>query len=266
MLSQTYNSENNLPSFTFRYFATGSTDIYQVQLEAGQYLNATYLNLPRQRVTVEPIFVDTVRAVGRWKVEIIYGVQAQSIDGGTGLPVPEISFSTMGGTQHVTQSLSTVNRYAPSGQTAPNFKGAIGVTDKSVEGTDIPVSVFNFQETHYFSTFTEANKATLAYLTAKWNNAVWRTFAIGEVLFLGVEGGRRGSAPWALTFHFAVSQNKTNLAVGDITVSTKMGWDYVWTQYEAGVDNTAHAYVRIPKSCHVERVLEGGDFSGLGIS
>ena len=58
------------------------------------------------------------------------------------------TFDTSGGTQRVTQSLSTVGAYAPSGETAPNFHGAIGVTKDNVEGVDITTPVFNFGETH----------------------------------------------------------------------------------------------------------------------
>ena len=41
-----------------------------------------------------------------------------------------------GGTQHITQSIATIQKYAPPGKTAPDFKGAIGVTHDSVEGVD----------------------------------------------------------------------------------------------------------------------------------
>jgi hypothetical protein len=43
-----------------------------------------------------------------------------------------------GGTQHITQSLATIQKYAAAG-TAPDFGGAIGVTHDSVEGVDITV-------------------------------------------------------------------------------------------------------------------------------
>ncbi len=35
------------------------------------------------------------------------------------------------------------------GKTAPNFGGAIGVTQDNVEGVDIYVPVYNFSETHH---------------------------------------------------------------------------------------------------------------------
>lgn len=67
--------------------------------------------------------------------------------------IETFSFDTGGGAQHITQSLANVARYAPPGQTAPNFKGAIGVTADSVEGVDITVPVYHFAETHYLDRF-----------------------------------------------------------------------------------------------------------------
>jgi len=51
----------------------------------------------------------------------------------------QYSFDTGGGTQHVTQSIANVGKYSASGFTAPDFFGAIGVTDDRVEGTDVTV-------------------------------------------------------------------------------------------------------------------------------
>ena len=62
-----------------------------------------------------------------------------------------MTFDTSGGSHHITQSLSTSQRYGLPGSTAPNFNGAINVTLTGVEGTDIVVPVYNFTETHYRS-------------------------------------------------------------------------------------------------------------------
>jgi hypothetical protein len=79
------------------------------------------------------------------------------------------AFDTGGGTQHITHSRQTVASYAPPSQTAPDFKGAIGVTADSVEGVDITVPVYHFSETHYLDAtlVTEPYKATLFALTGR---------------------------------------------------------------------------------------------------
>jgi len=172
------------------------------------------------------------------------------------------SFDTGGGTQHITQSLSTIAKY-PAG--APDCKGAIGVTSDSVEGVDITVPVYNFSETHYLSlaAVTDAYKQTLFGLTGKVNTAAFRGFAIGEVLFLGASGSQRGTEDWEITFRFAASKNRTGMVIGAITGIDKKGWEYLWVSYKDSID--ANVKVKVPAAVYIEQVYESGDFSGLGI-
>jgi hypothetical protein len=132
---------------------------------------------------------------------------------------------TGGGKTHMTQSLATVNSYALPGEDPPDFKGAIGVNNDSVEGTDITIPVYNFKETHYIpiALVTPAYKAALFYLTGKVNDAPFKGFARGEVLFLGASGSQQGTEDWEIAFKFAASPNATDLTVGDITGIEKKG-------------------------------------------
>ena len=177
------------------------------------------------------------------------------------------SFETRGGSQHITQSLSTVASYAPSGETAPDFKGAIGVQADGIEGTDITVPVYTFSETHHFddSTVTNAYKSTLFYLTGKTNDASFKGLAAGEGLFLGAAGTKRGDKPWEISFAFAGSPNVSGLTIGDITGIAKKGWEYLWVRYQEAEDATAKMLVRRPIAAYVEQVYRSGDFSTLGI-
>ena len=186
------------------------------------------------------------------------------------------TFDTGGGTQHITQSLSTVASYAPAGQTAPNFKGAIGVTHDSVEGVDITVPVYSFSETHYLpaATVNNAYKGVIFSLTGKVNsgnftvtldNGVTLSFNAGECLFLGASGSKRGDEDWEITFRFAGSPNKTNLTIGDITVPAKAGWEYLWVRYSDQEDGDAKALVKRPIAAYVEKVYDAGNLSLLGL-
>ncbi len=168
-------------------------------------------------------------------------------------------------TQHITQSLQTIVKKAKPGETAPDFKQAIGVTTEEVEGVDITVPVYSFAETHYIanSLVTGAYKLTLFALTGKVNNATFKGFAAGEVLFLGASGSKRGDDEWEITFRFAASPNVTGMTVGDITGVDKKGWEYLWVRYTDAED--AKVLVKQPAAVYVEKVYESGDFSGLGI-
>jgi hypothetical protein len=172
---------------------------------------------------------------------------------------------TGGGTQHITQSRATVSKHAPAGETAPDFKGAIGVTTDSVEGTDITIPIFNFAETHYVPTaaVTDGYKLALFSLTGKANDAAFRGFQAGEVLFLGASGSKRGKDDWEITFRFAASLNITGLGVGDIVGIDKKGWEYLWVRYADAEDE--NVLVKQPIAAYVEQVYQEADFSGLGI-
>ncbi len=180
------------------------------------------------------------------------------------------SFDTSGGTQHVTQSLTTVASYAPAGKTAPDFAGAIGATRDNVQGVDITVPVYSFGETHYLSpaSVTQSYKLALFNATGKVNDDIFRGFAAGEVLFLGATGTRRGTGledDWEITFRFAASKNRASITIGEITGIAKKGWEYMWVRYADVEDTVAKVLVKRPMAVYVEQVYEFTDFGLLGI-
>jgi hypothetical protein len=177
------------------------------------------------------------------------------------------SFDTGGGTQHITQSLATVASYAPPGKTAPNFKGAVGVSDGSVDGVDITVPIYNFNETHYLDVaiVDAAYKLTLFDLTGTVNSLSFKGFAAGEVLFQGASGSLRQHDQWEISYKFAASPNATGLSVGDITGIDKGGWDYLWVRYREEDDASAKTLARRPVAAYVERVYPLKDLNLLGI-
>ena len=179
----------------------------------------------------------------------------------------EYTFETGGGTQHITQSLQTINTYAAPGFTAPDFGGAIGVSDDQVEGVDITSRVYQFTETHRFAdgVVNAGFKATLFALTGRFNNASFKGLDAGECLFLGATGSKRGNEKWVITYRFAGSPNVTGLTLGTITGISKWGWDYLWVRYANFVDSFAYALVKRPIAVYVERVIQPGDFSLLSI-
>ena len=219
----------------------------------------TWNDLDRGEVTVE-LLPDTTTF---WDASVRYSAPDAELEVGES----SYSFDTGGGTQHITQALAHVASYAPAGKTAPDFKGAIGVTSDGVEGVDITVPVYNFSETHILanSVVTNTYKGKLTGLAGKTNNATFKGFAIGECLFLGASGSKRGKGDWEISFSFAASKNRTGLTVGDITGVAKKGWEYLWVRYEDAVDATAKALVKKPLAVYIEKVYDEGNFSDLGI-
>jgi hypothetical protein len=222
----------------------------------------TYDTIPRQSIQIEPIGPQL------WDVTVRYAREQSSGSGTT--EEPTFNFETGGGTQHITQSLQTSQRYGAPGRTAPDFKGAIGVTADGVEGVDITVPVYQFSETHSRTDaqVSSSYRGVLFGLTGKVNGGAWKGFNPGEVLFLGASGSRRGTAAsdlWEITYRFAASPNVSSLRVGDITGIAKKGWEYLWVRYADVEDNPSKTLVKRPIAAYVERVYEDGNFTGLGI-
>jgi len=259
------SSDGQDASAELLYTVRGTADDAAAKAALASEAPTTHGDLVRQTWGVEPVHVDTGSPDDCiWDGTVRYG-RVNNTPPETGESV--FNFDTGGGTQHITQSLQTIGSYAPPGKTAPNFKGAIGVTHDSVEGVDITVPIYQFSETHYLadSAVTPAYKATLFSLTGKVNSGAFKGFAAGEVLFLGASGSKRGEADWEITFRFAASPNRTNLTVGDITVASKKGWEYLWVRYADAEDSSAKVLVKQPVAAYVEKVYPDGDFSGLGI-
>ncbi len=249
------------PAAELRYAVRGTDDDVEARAALEAASPALYdpwgsglLFLPRESITIEPV------GEMLWEGIVRYSAVPQTNES-------VFAFDTGGGTQHITHSLQTVGAYAPQGQTPPDFKGAIGVTPDGVEGVDITVPVYNFSETHYLpdATVTQAYRLTVFSLTGRVNNASFRGFAAGEVLFLGASGTKRGGGDWEITFRFAASRNRTNLSIGDITGISKKGWEYLWVRYADAEDANAKALIKKPVAVYVEKVYEEGDFGLLGI-
>jgi hypothetical protein len=111
------------------WIITGTDDEFGAKTALLYELPTSLDGIPLQNAHIEQI------APLIWEGTGIYGVQQQQTPPQTG--DSSFSFDTSGGSQHITQALQNIANYAPSGSTAPNYQGAVGVTHDSVEGVDI---------------------------------------------------------------------------------------------------------------------------------
>lgn len=177
------------------------------------------------------------------------------------VPATVFNYDSSGGTQHITQSLATVNKYAATGS-APDYKGAIGFDGENVAGVDIVVPVFTYTETVYL-TDAQLNSPLYYALTGSVNSDTFQGNPPGSVLFYGATAQEREDGLWEAQFKFGVSANKTGLAVGPITGITKAGWDYLWIYYGKSVN--ANQKIKVPLYAYVEQVYPRAALSSLGI-
>ena len=261
-------------SATLTYIIRGTADEGAAMASLKATAPPTFNGLVRQYPgpTVEPVYVDSDpinadRCI--WTGSANYApYQHEEPETGDST----FSFDTGGGTQHITQSLTTIGSYSADGP-APDFKGAVGVTHDNVEGVDITIPVYNFSETHYVpaANVTNAYKGALFNLTGKVNNGSFRGLAAGECLFLGASGSRRvpesdpSGGDWEITFRFAGSPNRTGISVGPIAGIAKKGWEYLWVRYADVEDTASNTLVKQPIAAYVEKGYEDGNFAALGI-
>ncbi|MDL5052176.1 hypothetical protein QQ056_01140 [Oscillatoria laete-virens NRMC-F 0139] len=257
-LIELFNSRTELlgdkPSAEFQYVALQCADEAEVRSLALAGAPALYNGLVRRTVEIADRITNNA-----WKVQVRYDA-AQPLDFST--PPSVFSFDSSGGTQHITQSLLTVNRYGPSSSAL--LGGAIGYDGENVAGVDITVPVWNWQETHYL-TNAQLNSPAYYALTGMVNSDGFHGYQPGEVLFLGAQGQKRGNSFWEVSFKFAASPNQTGISVGSINGIAKAGWDYLWVQYGQDVDSTAKVRIKKPIAAYVERVYDHAPFSILGI-
>jgi hypothetical protein len=209
------------------------------------------------------------------------------------------SFDTGGGTQHITQtpayditvqpslgifdilperdsSPSGERAYARPGESAPGQFGAIGVDGDSVAGVDIVVPALQWTETYDVPSIYVTPKyiKQTAFLSGTVNNAPFRTFRAGEVLFLGCSGNQewdeeKGDGPWSLSYKFVASPNAgpgetlRPLKIGDIAGIVKKGHEYLWVKYQAGVSGSS--LLKEPQYVYVNEVYPQANFLALGI-
>lgn len=250
-----------------RYVAQGSADGGAIRGAVWNHAPLYSSWLIKKSVDADPVFVDENRPEKCiWRATVHYGRRRDEPDTGDA----RMDFELGGGTRHITQSLNTIGTYAPAGRTAPATGGAIGLTKDDVEGVDIHVPTFSWNETH----FLDDDQVTMAYVNtlfgiyAHVNTLFFRQFAPGEVLFMGARGASRTDSEdgdWEVQFSFAASPNREDIFVGDIGPIRKGGWEYLWVYYEKQEDSDTGIALPRPRAVYVEQVYRWADFRGLGI-
>lgn len=246
-----------------------------------QFMFFQYPGQPLNRLQAESY---TLEYLGdqAWQLEVTYSKEGGESEEQRDPVKRTRSFDTGGATQHITQAIPSEtfpngeHRFHTGSPAAPSMKGAIGVDGDSVQGVDIVVPQLTWTETYdvpnlYVST---AYVKKVSSLTGTVNDAAFRGFAAGEVLFLGASGSQqwdsdKGDGPWSLSYKFVASANQgpgqtfPAITIGDIEDIEKDGHDYLWIRYEDAVDSST--LLKRPKFVYVNKVYRRTNFAELGI-
>ena len=174
----------------------------------------------------------------------------------TGAGSLRINFSTTGGTVHITASGGMVAKY---GTGAPNTV-IIGQDGVGAEIT-VPVQMRSYIFNYEAGFVTESAMNYWEALTGVVNSVPWHARPAGEVLFLGAEGDTTISADSSssVTFHFAMSRNKTGQTIGSISGIAKDGHDLI--DIHTLETTIAGENVQVEKWVYIQRVYERLNFT-----
>jgi hypothetical protein len=175
------------------------------------------------------------------------------------------SFDTSGGTATMKQALDVSEKHS-SLATTPDMEKGINWDGEQFNGVDIVVSNIVEGRSHTVrkNRFTTDYKRKLAELTGTVNNASFKGWNAGEVLFLGASASDTDDDYVEINFKFAISPNETNLSYADFTINNKKGWEYVWAYYDQKNEENKPV---LPKAIavYVCKTYKEEDFSQLGI-
>lgn len=196
----------------------------------------------------------------------------------------DMTFSTGGATRKITKSIQTRYKAAAPGDTAPDFKGLIGVDRKTgeIHGCEVLAAACDFTITKRFNQLTLGWFRRMLDTIACENSVPFLNLAANEVLFKGSDGNYRDGdpAPWTVTGKFGFSPNlvltdpddKDDCTFGDVTVPDINGWNYVWiipfetTELATTGGQAINVKVSKPRWVYVEQVYRRKPFNPLGFN
>jgi hypothetical protein len=264
----------------------GTSNDVAVHDDVNQTLTAYYLywqypGQPQNRLHAESYTLEYL-GDNAWQLVVSYANDGGEDDQQREPLKRSRSFDTGGATQHITQAIPSQGfpdgeqRFHTGSPAAPNMRGAIGVDGDSVAGVDVVVPQLTWTETYDVpSQYISGDYIkTVSSLTGTVNSEPFRSFAAGEVLFLGASGSQAwdqdtGDGPWSLSYKFVASGNQGSnktfpaITIGDIEDIEKDGHDYLWVRYEDNVDSDT--LLKRPKFVYVNKVYRRASFKILGI-
>lgn len=232
---------------TLKYSAGGSENDRVILDLCEANLPRRWYDLYLQHYDLEPL------GGGVWEITAQYGLVDRTDR--------VYNLDTSGGTAHLTQSLSTSGRYG----NAPDLGGAINFDGERVEGADVNIKRFAWNEQYRLNAtaFTQAYRLILFNLTYTVNSSTFRGFAAGEVIFNGCTASQQGSHDVELTYYFEASPNLSSYYVGSVLVASKLGWEYQWVRYQKS--EYANRLITVPDGVYIEKLYEYTNFALLGI-
>lgn len=175
----------------------------------------------------------------------------------------EIEWDVAAETENVIRAEFGQTHY-PSGEDVGDL---IGVDGENVTGVDKRVPKSQYVEDHDVNelALTAVYWRRIMDYSGTINNAHWKIWAKGEVLFLGARIVRRGKGQNRARFSFLVSPNATIQiqTTSGVQNVEKRGWEYLWFER---LKTTSGGRIKMEvKAVHVASIYDANNFLNLGI-
>ncbi len=269
------NSSGWLTGLSVPFIVTDADGIDEAIRAVFDYLNDNR-EIQVENANLEDVEITEIINETTFKLQANYdtsSMDSQSSNDGSGntapgdIPEVSYSFNTTGGTMHIERSLKTVWQTTTEDRTKG---GAINVDpDGNINGVDIVSANTEYIEEHAIPSekFTTQYGKMLSESTGSMNNAPFREFQAGELLFCGVNANKKGvDAPyWNSTFRYLYSPNRVGVQIDNYTVPLVKGWDYLWKRYRAIYNEPTQETTHEIDAIYVERVYPELDFRQFGV-
>lgn len=211
------------PTAVAHYVCEGVFDDYQVGLIAKEATPVSILH--PLGATLRRQDMDVKEAGHKlYNITVPYARRVREIGSYT------IRSSTIGGTVRIKAGIHVATY--PSGK--PTNYGLIGVKGDDVEGVEIviPATKVTVAVTRPGNFLTDAKVREISRLVGSVDNSGIAGYEPYEMLFIGCDFGQSGDVSTAgsettedIGYEFAMSENLSDFAIGNITGISKKGWD-----------------------------------------
>ena len=309
--TDSYDEGSNGQTFSMNYElqADESIDLDTARAMAVMFISAESLftreGNPVSRFSIEHENEEDLDM--QWAFSLEWSASSSSGDNPTITPWPQIPYtenetwSTEGGTAHVTECVwgpdgnngyqagETVYQVDSNDPGPSTFNGKIGYNGETSEGVDVVRPAFSFTlqkkvPDSYLNTRGQDGytyKERIVLLTGTVNNAAFRGWSAGNVLFEGcsssaaAEYHEEDAQPdgqggyvippriiHTITFKFKCNLSRDDLPVAGTTVD-KEGFQYMWVYSKKQDDSTTGVTLEYPQTVVVNDVYEKTNFALL---
>lgn len=211
--------------------------------------------------------INEVKGGGAYTYDVNYVKMSDAEYGDmTNVSAPaKYSFDTSGGTANMKQALNTRDSFSIL-DPPPNMNNGINWDGEQFNGVDVvAANIIEGQSlTVAEGKFTTDYKRKLAELTGTVNDADFKGWKKGEVLFLGASASDASDGYVDINFKFAISPNETNISFAGFGIAEKRGWEYAWALYEEKNEENK-PILPLAIAVYVNQVYKEMDFKDLGL-